>query len=340
LCQWPPIAVGIASAEQARKIVATADARIAELEKEQGYAGYAGLSALWPVPQELNPHPWQTFGRYMNGGSLLCQTYWEIVARARAGDAAGAAKRLQRFAQRAAETSWAGDNAADIQGEMRSGDGEPYLADMVCATAAVIHGVLGIEPTWDNLAVRPCLPADWPRAEADVLYKGRLHHVTVEAGGVKLEPGEQLIDVPPLWVMDFNLRRTASSAAQTENLDFAGFYGDQVTLSPGKASGTYTSPVHDWTEPVMLREISVAVDLHGGQVTAIVETSNDAFQTAPSQVPIPLRDGVQTYPLDPLKDPARTVRVRFTLERSPRSEDAPVLDGFRIVGAEQNRGST
>ena len=91
LCQWPPIAVGIASPEQARKIVATADARIAELEKEHGYQGYAGLSALWPVPQPLNPHKWQTYGRYMNGGSLLCQTYWEIVARARAGDAAGAA---------------------------------------------------------------------------------------------------------------------------------------------------------------------------------------------------------------------------------------------------------
>ena len=115
LCQWPPIAVGIASPEQARKIVATADARIAELEKEHGYAGYAGLSALWPVPQQLNPHAWQTFGRYMNGGSLLCQTYWEIVARARAGDAAGAARRLQLFAERAAETSWAGDNAANIQ---------------------------------------------------------------------------------------------------------------------------------------------------------------------------------------------------------------------------------
>ena len=50
LCQWPPIAVGIASPEQARKIVATADARIAQLEKEYGYQGFAGLSALWPVP--------------------------------------------------------------------------------------------------------------------------------------------------------------------------------------------------------------------------------------------------------------------------------------------------
>jgi hypothetical protein len=52
------------------------------LEKEHGYRGYASLSALWPVPAHLNPIGWQTFGNYMNGGSLLCQTYWEIVARA------------------------------------------------------------------------------------------------------------------------------------------------------------------------------------------------------------------------------------------------------------------
>ena len=54
LCQWPPVAVGIASPEQARKIVATADARIAQLEKEYGYQGFAGLSALWPVPDDVN----------------------------------------------------------------------------------------------------------------------------------------------------------------------------------------------------------------------------------------------------------------------------------------------
>ena len=81
----------------------------------------------------------------------MCQTYWEIVARCRAGDAVGAARRLKQFARRAAETHWAGDNAANIQGEMANGDGEPYLADMVAVTAAAIHGVLGIEPTWEQL---------------------------------------------------------------------------------------------------------------------------------------------------------------------------------------------
>jgi len=195
LCQWPPIALGIAAPEQARKIVATADARIAQLEKEHGYRGFAGLSALWPVPPGLNPHGWQTFGAYMNGGSLLCQTYWEIVARARAGDAEGAYRRLRLFAQRAAETSWAGDNAANMQGEMKSGDGEPYLADMVVVPASLIHGILGIQPTWERLEVKPCLPAGWPRAEADVLYKGRRHRVTIEAGNARVQPLDQVINI-------------------------------------------------------------------------------------------------------------------------------------------------
>jgi len=221
LCQWPPIAVGIASPEQARKIVATADARIAELEKEYGYKGCAGLSALWPVPESVNPlaKSWQTYGVYMNGGTLLCQTYWEIVARARAGDAKGAYHRLSRFAERAREISWAGDNAFTITGEPK-GDGEPYLADMVAATAGAIHGVLGITPTWQKLDVKPCLPSDWPGAEAEVLYKGRRHRVTIEGDKVEIEPLEQVIELPLLWVMDWNLRDSPTGVAEGSNLYF------------------------------------------------------------------------------------------------------------------------
>jgi hypothetical protein len=230
LCQWPAVAVGIASAEQARKIVATADARLAELEKENGYTGCATLSALWPVPPDLNPYAWQTYGRYMNGGSLLVQTYWEIMARCRAGDAAGAARRLTRFAQRASQTSWAGDNAADITGEMRHGDGEPYLADMVATTAALVHGVLGIRPTWDGLTVTPCLPPDWPRAQAEILFKGRRHRVTIAGRDATIEPLDIAIDMPLLWLMDFNLRRTPGGTATTQDIEFRGPYADSFAL--------------------------------------------------------------------------------------------------------------
>jgi hypothetical protein len=329
LCQWPPIAVGLATPEQARKIVATADARIAELEKEHGYAGYAGLSALWPVPQHLNPHPWQTYGRYMNGGSLLCQTYWEIVARARAGDAAGAARRMQQFAKRAAQTHWAGDNAANIQGVMTNGDGEPYLADMVAATAAAVHGVLGIAPTWEKLAVTPCLPPDWPRAEAEVLYKGRRHRVVIENGTPRVEPLEQVVTLPLLWVMDFNLRRTADAPAQTTNVVFLGHYGDRLVLAEGAASGTYQSPVFDWGESARLQELTVAAELNSAEMAVSVETSDDGFKTILSTSKFSLRDGVNAYAL---KDAAgRAVRVRLDLLRPAGTTESPVLDGFRIT---------
>jgi hypothetical protein len=192
LCQWPAVAIGMASPEQARKIVATADARIKELEKEYGYRGYASLSALWPVPDRTNPVAWQkSFGTYMNGGSLLCQTYWEVVGRARAGDHEGAARRLRLFAQRARETSWAGNNSADIHGERgRMESGEPYLADMVAVTASVIHGVLGINPTWKALEVTPHLPAGWTGAEAEILYKARRHRIIIKGDKVKIQPPE------------------------------------------------------------------------------------------------------------------------------------------------------
>jgi len=219
LCQWPAVAVGVASPEQARKIVATADARIRTLETEQGYRGVAGLSALWPVSKDLNPLDWQTFGTYMNGGSLLAQTYWEIVGRARAGDAEGAARRLKLFARRAQETSWAGDNAANIRGEMAGGDGEPYLADMVVATAAAVNGVLGITPTWERLTVRPALPADWPRAEADVLYRGRRHHLVIEGATARVEVREQVLRTQLQWVVDANWRSTPGGRATMSDID-------------------------------------------------------------------------------------------------------------------------
>jgi len=331
LCQWPPIAVGIASPEQARKIVATADARIAQLEKDHGYQGFAGLSALWPVPAHLNPHRWQAFGTYMNGGSLLCQTYWEVVARARAGDADGAWRRLRLFAQRAAQTGWAGDNAANIKGEMQSGDGEPYLADMAVVPAAAVHGILGIEPTWDRLEVTPHLPAAWPRAEAEVLYKGRRHRVTIEGGKPRVEPLGQPVAPPLLWVMDFNLRASFGAAATATGIDFLGPYGSSVVLKPTAPSGTYQSPICDWTVPAAPTQLTVAADLNGGRTTAIVETSNDDFKTTEGRTQLDIRDGVNAYPLDAQLKVGRLVRIRFDLSRGKEGAASPVLDAFRLA---------
>ncbi|MFA5058100.1 MAG: trehalase family glycosidase, partial [Opitutaceae bacterium] len=357
LCQWPPVAMGIASPGQARKLVATADARLAQLEKTSGYQGFAGLSALWPVPAALDKIG-ERFGDYMNGGSLLSQTYWEIVARARAGDNEGAARRLRLFARRAAEISWAGDNAANIKGEMAGGDGEPYLADMVVTPAAVISGVMGITPTWERLEVTPHLPAGWPRAEADVLYKGRRHHVVIENGKVQVRPLEQIIDLPLMWTMDFNLRTAPGgpaigssmdsigewgrafnwravpdprSAAVATHVDFIEPYGNAVVLGKAAVAGTYQSPPNDWGRPARLTELTVTVDLHGGQGTVTVETSNDAFRTVSSSGPIRLQDGVKGYPLGAGEEPAQMVRLRFELMQGADAAAKPNLDGFRIL---------
>jgi hypothetical protein len=182
------------------------------------------------------------------------------------------------------------------------------------------------------LAVTPCLPADWPRAEADVLYKGRRYHVTIKDGKPQVESAEQVIELPLLWVMDFNLRRTANSVARTTGVEFTGFYGDQITLSAGKLSGSYESPAYGWGQPGKLRAITVAADLHGGEVKATFETSSDGFKTVDRRLEFPLGDGVHDYPLGPSGRPAGAVRVVFRLARADVSHASPVIDAFRVTG--------
>jgi len=346
LCQWPPVAVGIASPEQAAKVIATADARIKQLEKEFGYPGYAGLSALWPVPESVVPYGGlKSFGTYMNGGSLLAQTYWEILARAGAGDREGAARRLRLFARRAAETSWAGENNANMLGQSANakgvyGGGEPYLSDMVAVAAAAVHGVLGITPTWDRLEVTPKLPSDWSRAEAEILYKGRRHHITIEGSKVRVEPRERVIDLPLLWVVDANFRTGPGGLAKDSNVDLSD--GGCVKLAKAKppqapaadyvGSGTYLSPPYDWTVPASLIDLTVAADLNGGRIEATIETSSDGFKTVAAQTHVTVKDGVSTYPLGALKGTAPGVRVRLDLAAAPGATQTPVVDGFRITG--------
>ncbi len=285
------------------------------------------------MPEAINPHPWQKFGTYMNGGSLLCQTYWEIVAQAHAGDATGAAKRLKLFAKRAAEISWAGDNAANIQGEMASGDGEPYLADMVVVCASAVHGILGITPTWDRLDVSPHLPPDWPRAEAEILYKGRRHRVVVNNGRVEIQPLEQVFEPRLVWFVNANFKSGPASVAELMNIDLA--EESAVLLQRSEkgfpASGNYRSPPWNWTEPAVLTDIEVAADLNGGSATVVVETSNDAFQTVTSSSRIAVQDGVQHHALEALNVPATAVRVGFELLPGKEATTTPVIDAFRVA---------
>ncbi|MHB9035390.1 MAG: MGH1-like glycoside hydrolase domain-containing protein [Armatimonadota bacterium] len=187
--QYPTIVFGVASKEQARKIIATADARLFELTAKYGYAGHASISSLWDNGAKGHP-----YGEYMNGGTILVMTYFEIVARAMAGDNEGAINRLKTFCQKYDQMSWVGNNAANIQGEMTdvSGDREPYLADCVTVTASAINGILGINPTWDKLEVIPHMPGGWRAAKAFIIYKGVRHEVTVNGEKVTIKPMDRV----------------------------------------------------------------------------------------------------------------------------------------------------
>ncbi len=192
LCQFPPVAFGIASPEQGKKLIATIDKRIAELERENGYAGYASRSAYWPVPVSVNWHPAnQGFGSYMNGGSFLCMTYWEIMARAASGDAEGAWKRLQKFAEGTrltGEKGFIGNNWVMEDGRIGYGAGdEPFLSDAIAAPGALMQGILGIHHTNDKLEVNPVLPAALQKASAEVVHLGMRKRVTIDGKNVKIE---------------------------------------------------------------------------------------------------------------------------------------------------------
>jgi hypothetical protein len=114
----------------------------------------------------------------------------------------------------------------------------------------------------------------------------------------------------------------------------APFGSSKVSYLP---SGTYTSPPYDWTVPAKLTELTVAADLHGGQVTAVVETSNDGFASVLSSSEVRLRDGVGSYPLTGIKQAAQMIRVRLVLARGADAATSPAVDGFRISAEPEKR---
>ena len=169
-------------------MLATADKRLAELKEKFGYSRSASLSMLWPLSPARGE---RCFGTYFYGGSLLASTYWEVLARARAGHVDGewgAYQLLQNFAKRFAETSFVGSNSIDIRGNISLGGDEGYLADMVVVPAALIHGLLGIEMTWKKIKVAPMMPLDWKQAATTLMWKGRVYEIILKENTVKIIP--------------------------------------------------------------------------------------------------------------------------------------------------------
>jgi YVTN family beta-propeller protein len=187
--QYPAIVFGIASRTQAEEILATADARLAQLPSLNGYTGVGTPNVLWPLPEYANYKNY-TFDYYMNGGIFLFWTYYEIMARAMSGDADGAYARLKDFAQGFMRTSWWGTNWVRPDGVVIDSLGnEPYLQDMLLTGASLTQGILGIRGTWDALSVTPAMPSGWETAQASVIYRGKPYCVKISNGAAVIAPG-------------------------------------------------------------------------------------------------------------------------------------------------------
>jgi len=105
----------------------------------------------------------------------------------------------------------------------------------------------------------------------------------------------------------------------------------EVRFAP---AGSYLSPACDWALSARPTRLDVATELHGGRVTATVETSDDGFHNIAARTTIPIREGFESYPLEALKEPARAVRVRFGLATAEGGVATPVVDGFRVTAEE------
>lgn len=180
--QYPAIVFGIADHAQATQILATADARLAQLPSLDGYSGMGTPNVLWSVPTFANPHNY-AFGQYMNGGMFLFWTYYEVLARAAAGDAGGAYARLSGFARGFEQSSWYGTNWAEPSGVVVNSMGnEPYLADMLLTASSLTQGIFGVHESWDSLKVVPAMPRSWQSAYTSIVFRGAPYCVTITDG--------------------------------------------------------------------------------------------------------------------------------------------------------------
>lgn len=187
--QYPAIVFGIASSTQAKQILSTADARLAQLPALTGYTGMGTPNVLWPLPSTANTHNY-AFGVYMNGGMFLYSTYYEVMARAMSGDADGACARLRGFAQGFMANSWWGTNWAEPSGTVVNSNGnEPYLQDMLLTAASLTQGILGIRGSWNKLSITPAMPSDWKRAQTSIIYRGKPYCVMISNGKATITPG-------------------------------------------------------------------------------------------------------------------------------------------------------
>ncbi|MDR1449691.1 MAG: hypothetical protein LBI84_05755 [Propionibacteriaceae bacterium] len=181
-------------------------------------AGPHGLALLAPAYRsyrlelgEISTYP---PGYKENGGVFCHNNPWVIIAETMAGDRSRALSYYRRI------TGAYREDISEVHGQ------EPYVyAQMIAGPEAPRHGqaknswltgaaawtwnavsehLLGVRPTFDGLAVRPGLPADFGAYEVERRYRGALYKIAVRGQGDgvagRLRVNGQLIagDVVPL----------------------------------------------------------------------------------------------------------------------------------------------
>lgn len=310
-------------------------------------------TTVWFEPVKIKASYDSTYRSFssMNGGSFPSQTYWEIMARARCGDAAGAYNRLKMFADGATRTSYMGNNWLDIKGNIGySACDEPYLSDMIAVVGSLNNGIMGITPSWDTLVVNPVLPIGWDKVSADIVYKGFRHHISIVKGKVsdkKMERVSESIvplewEIRPLPNPKWNMRvarywDTDDTWKLEEGCDIQ--EGQMLTLkqvNPKSNSahyadkGGYITSACQWGGSANQIELVADTRIPGGAAIAIIELSDDSFKTIKVSEEVILSDGLHTYQPNRVQGVHKDVRIRFKLRSALGGKTAPQVFGVKL----------
>jgi hypothetical protein len=126
---------------------------------------------------------------------------------------------------------------------------------------------------------------------------------------------------------EVSIRREALSP---EDFSFTTEYPAAPPIQSGALTGTYTTALGDWGQPVRITTLRTRAALNGGGISARIETSNDDFQTIAATQSLQLKEGDQTAAIKDLP-PASQARVVFTLTSPESAKLSPLLRRMELA---------
>ncbi len=176
------IVFGISGKAKGKRILRSIDSRLEELSENHRLAKWGIPCNLYDASSQVKA-PFRkpevsSFGRYMNGGIFPEWTFWEIIARGKLGDIQTAYKRLKNLALRYRLTHLLeGTNCWTIEGMPQSWVGEPYLSTQCVLPAALLWGLLGLEPTFEGIKHGSQILPGWQVSQAAIQYMGKIEKI-------------------------------------------------------------------------------------------------------------------------------------------------------------------